>query len=159
MKTLSVALAVALCGSLAGAGAANAVTPKVGAWKVKLDGAAAPRGAQAGSLTVVARKGKLSVATINAPGFYVRCTGAGAQPEEVNPGFDGQFGLGGPFRISKKGAFGGSSRSRAGTARTQSFSGTFTSQRRAKGTLRVRITGSAARTCDSGAVKWRASKK
>lgn len=154
MKTSAVALAIVLAGCALGASAAQAAQPKTGTWTVKLDGAPTPpRGQKSGQLTVISKKGKLFVQVINAPSHFVKCTGTAAQPEEMNPGFDGQFGLGGPYKVSKKGKFSGSSRS--GT-RVQSFTGKFTSKRKASGTLRVRIGDK--RSCDSGPVKWRASR-
>ena len=154
MKKTCLTLAATLACCALGASSAEAAKPKTGTWKIKLDGAPTPaRGAKSGRLSVVSKKGKLYVQVINAPSHYVKCTGSTAQPEEVNPGFDGQFGLGGPYKVSKKGRFSGSSKS--GT-RVQSFKGQFTSTRKASGTLRVRIADK--RACDSGDVKWKASR-
>jgi hypothetical protein len=84
----------------------------------------------------------------------VKCTGSRARPEEIDPGFEGQFGTGGMNKVSKKGKVRGSFKSKT---LTYGYKGKFTKKRKASGTLYYR-TVTPNRKCDSGAIKWKATR-
>ena len=159
MKTLPAALAALLAVSAVTASAAQAVTPKTGKWKVTLDGVPVPPGGSAGGFKVSEKKGKLYVSNFLSPEYYVKCTGQQAGPTERSPGFPTTWGTSNAKKLGRSASFKGRFPFKSGkTTRTDSYTGTFTSKKKASGTVRTTIKGDPLRTCDSGALKWKASR-
>ena len=100
------------------------------------------------------------VTALNTPRHNVKCIGERARPMEINPGYPHSWGGGEEPKISKKGKFSYSrSFKSGGTTSRYTLSGRFTSSGKASGVLRSRFTGDPKRTCDSGELKWKASRK
>jgi hypothetical protein len=158
MKTVAATLALVLAGCAVGAGAAQAVTPKKGAWRIK--NASVPTKNPGTGFMQVYKKGKsMYVRNWTSPSLYVKCVGPAAEPEEINPGFE-YLGVGfsKPFKLGKKAKFGYSKKLEGRGGVVVAFTGRFTSSKKASGTMRVRFTGNPNRLCDSGVLKWTASK-
>jgi hypothetical protein len=158
MKTFSAALAALLALFAVTAATAQAVTPKTGKWKVKIDGVAVPPGATAGGFKVVEKDGKLYASGFLSPEYYVKCSGR-VQPEEINPGFPTTWGANKPNKVRRGAKFSGGFRTKTGkVTRTDSVTGKFTSSKKATGTVRTTIKGDPDRACDSGSLKWKATR-
>lgn len=154
MKTFSAALTIILAGCAMGATAARAVTPKTGDWRIK--NASAPTEENSTGYMKVYKKGKrLYVSGWTSPSLYVKCTGSGATPEEVDPGYE-YLGVGfsRSFKLGPKAKFAHSEKLDGKGGVVVDFTGRFTSSKKATGTMRVRFTGDPNRQCDSGKLKW-----
>jgi hypothetical protein len=152
MKTLPAALAAVLAVSAVTASTAQAVTPKTGKWKVKLDGATLPPGARAGGFRVIEKNDKLYVKDFLSPEYYVKCSGR-VQPVEMNPGFPTTWGAGKVYKLGRSAKFSGRFPTKnAKETRTDVVTATFSSSKKASGTVRTTIKG------DSGALKWKATR-
>ncbi|HEX5910851.1 MAG TPA: hypothetical protein VFY44_10175 [Thermoleophilaceae bacterium] len=159
MKTFSAALAALLAVSAVAAATAQAVTPKTGKWKVTLDGVPVPPGGTAGGFKVSEKKGKLYVSNFLSPEYYVKCTGQQAALVERNPGFPTTWGTSNAKKLSAGAGFKGRFPFKSGkTTRADSYTGKFTSRKKASGTVRTTIKGDPLRACDSGALKWKATR-